>query len=298
MWFLKSGHRHIKAETLNEYLDGRLGGNDLAKIEGRLQACDSCQDELEELRATIAVVRQMPMEQPRHSFVMDAPPLPPAPTRQSFYFRAPNWAYAGAASIAVIVLAALVSVDATGGLSPAADSPEVFVATAPQNRAAAPQAAATAASSAPLVPQPQATTAALATAAAAVADTAGSTALTDLASQATKRDGTEAAESTVRQAAKGGEDSAAFTVTTAAAPSDSTAEEETGPPSAAAANAAEPLPESAQTPAPTVELAPAAEVDETADGTSVWWRVLEGVAAAAALSFVAVLVWTRRSSRN
>lgn len=172
MWFLKSGHRHIKAETLNEYLDGRLGGSDLAKIEGRWPACDSCHDELEELRATIAVVRQMPMEQPRRSFVMDAPSLPPAPARQPFYLRAPNWAYAGAASIAVVVLAALVSVDATGGLSPAADSHEVFVATAPQNRATAPQ--------------------------------AGATALTDLASQATEGDSTEAAEFTVRQAAKKG----------------------------------------------------------------------------------------------
>ena len=187
MWFLKSGHRHIKAETLNEYLDGRLGGSDLAKIEGRWPACYSCHDELEELRTTIAVVRQMPMEQPQRSFVMDAPSLPPAPARQPFYLRAPNWAYAGAASIAVVVLAALVSVDATGGLSPAADSHEVFVATAPQNRATARQAAATATSSAPLVPQPQAT------AAAAVADTAGATALTDLASQATEGDSTEAA---------------------------------------------------------------------------------------------------------
>jgi hypothetical protein len=290
MWLLRNKHRHIRhirPETLNEYLDGRLSGNGLAKIEGRLRACDACQDELEELRATIAVVRQMPMEAPRRSFVMDAPPPQPARARQSFQFRAPAWAYAGAASIAVVALAVLVSVDATGGLSPAADSPEAVVAAAPQSRAVVPEAAATAVpgSQADVAPTPDQEIKAAAAGA-------------NQASRLPAGDGSGEAESTSGGAAQEGEDSAAFTVTTAAAPSDSTAVEEPGTPSAAALRAAEPLPEPPRAPASAVESAPSPEIDETPGGTSVWWRVLEGVAAAAALAFVAVLVWARRSSHN
>ena len=283
MWFLKPKHLHIKPELLNEYLDGRLSGIDLAKIERRLQACDVCQDELEELRATIAVVRRMPMEQPRRSFVMDAPPLEPSPARQSFHLRAPAWAYAGAASIAVVALAVLVSVDATGGLSPTADSPEAFVAAAPQSRASAPLAAATAAP-------------------AAVAEAAGATALTDQASidqasAAPEADGDGAAESAVRPATDEGEDSAAFTVT-AAAPLSEPVDEKSGTPADAVENAAEPLPKLEPAQAPAVESAPAVDIAEAPGGTSSWWRVLEGVAAGAALAFISVLLWTRRSSRN
>ena len=262
----------------------------MAKIEGRLQACDTCRAELEELRATIAVVRQMPMEQPRRSFVMDAPPPQPVQTGKSFHLRAPSWAYAGAASIAVVALAVLVSVDATGGLSPSADSPEAVVATAPQNRAVASQAAATAVAS-PMAAAAQAQEEA--PQAAAAGEAADSTALTDQAARSPEGDGAGEPESTFSRAAPEGEDSAGI-----APPSDPAAVEEAGTPSAAAANAAEPLPEPAQAPGPAPESAPAAEVVETTDGTYVWVRVLEGLAAAAALVFVVVLVLARRSSRN
>ncbi len=290
MWLFKSKHRHIKPETLNEYLDGRLSGNALAKIESRLQACDSCRVELEELRATITAVQQLPMEQPRRSFVMAAPPPMPVPARQSFPVRAPTWAYAGAASIAVVALAVLVSVDATGGLSPAAESPEAVVATAPQNRAIAPEAAATAVAS-PMAAAAQAQKEApQASAAAAAAD---STALTDQAARSPEGDGAGEPESTFSRAALEGEDSAGV-----APPSDSAAVEEPGTPSAMAGKAAEPLPEPPQAPVPAPESAPAAEVVETTGGTYGWVRVLEGLAAVAALVFVVVLVLARRASRN
>ena len=289
MWFLKSGHRHIRhirAETLNEYLDGRLHGNDLAKVERRLEACDSCRVELEELRATITAVQQLPMEQPRRSFVMAAPPPEPIRARQPFALRAPTWAYASAASIAVVVLAALISVDATGGLSPGADSPEAVVATAQQSRSAAPETAATAVAApqaaAARAPDPEPP---------ADAQAGEATAMTSQESQEAKGDGEAAAESGFRQDPPEADDTEGPTVAAVAV-------EEPGTLSAAAENAAEALPEPVQAPSPDVASVPTAEADESPGGTSVWWRVLEGLAAAAALAFVVVLALARRSSRN
>ena len=117
MWLLRSTHKHINQETLNEYLDGRLRGKDLERVEQRLADCDACRLELEELQATVAIMRQLPLETPRRSFVMSAPPPEPARSRPALALRAPNWVYAGAASVAALALAVTISVDATGGLS-------------------------------------------------------------------------------------------------------------------------------------------------------------------------------------
>ena len=48
---------------------------------------------------------------------MSAPPPIQARARPALVLRAPNWVYAGAASVAGLALAVTVSVDATGGLS-------------------------------------------------------------------------------------------------------------------------------------------------------------------------------------
>ncbi len=117
MWLLRSAHKHINQETLSEYLDGRLRGKDLERVEQRLADCDACRLELEELQATVAIMRQLPMETPRRSFVMSAPPPEPARSRPALALRAPNWVYAGAASVAALALAVTISVDATGGLT-------------------------------------------------------------------------------------------------------------------------------------------------------------------------------------
>ena len=78
MWLLKPTHKHIGRNTLSEYLDGRLQGRDLERVEQQLGECHPCRLELEELQATVAMMRQLPMETPRRSFVMSAPPLEPA----------------------------------------------------------------------------------------------------------------------------------------------------------------------------------------------------------------------------
>lgn len=117
MWLLKSSHKHINQETLSEYLDGRLQGRDLERVDLRLGECGPCRQALDELRATVAMAQQLPMETPRRSFVMSAPPLEIRSTRPGLALRVPNWVYAGAASVAALALVVTVSMDASGGLS-------------------------------------------------------------------------------------------------------------------------------------------------------------------------------------
>ncbi|MCH7737203.1 MAG: zf-HC2 domain-containing protein [Chloroflexi bacterium] len=121
MWLLRSAHRHIAQDTLSEYLDGRLQGRTLERVERQLEECDACRQDLAELQATVAMMQQLPMVEPRRSFVMSAPPPEPARAetirgRPNLALRAPNWVYAGAASVAALALAVTISVDATGGL--------------------------------------------------------------------------------------------------------------------------------------------------------------------------------------
>ena len=118
MWSIIGRHRHLDAETLSAYLDGRIQGPSLARLERSLADCSVCREDLESLRATVALVRQLPLEAPGRSFVMAAPPRQPAHPRPSPLARASMWAYAGAASVAAILLTVLVTADATGILAP------------------------------------------------------------------------------------------------------------------------------------------------------------------------------------
>ena len=127
MWIFRSTHKHIGQDTLNEYLDGRLFGRPLERVEQQLGDCDACRRSLEELQATVAMLQSLPMEAPRRSFVMSAPPPEPARPRPHIALRAPNWVYAGAASVAALALAVTISIDATGGLSSGLDNQDFAI---------------------------------------------------------------------------------------------------------------------------------------------------------------------------
>ncbi len=124
MGILGFGHRHISPETLTEFLDGRLRSRSQTRerLERVMSTCADCREEMESLRATVAALRQLPVFAPRRSFVMAAPPVAsPAVVYQRRAvspFRVPQWAYAGAASVAALVLAVLVSMDASGLVAP------------------------------------------------------------------------------------------------------------------------------------------------------------------------------------
>ena len=110
-------HKHFNPETLAEYLDGRLAGTAMARVERRLTSCATCREELDSLRTTVSLLKQLPQVVPTRSFTMATPPPQPALPQPSPLFRMPQWAYAGAASAAAVVLAVLISADTTGVLA-------------------------------------------------------------------------------------------------------------------------------------------------------------------------------------
>ena len=117
MWTIRRSNQHIKTETLSEYLDDRLRGGSLARVDEHLALCEICQAELESVRGIVTMLQNIPMEAPSRSFVMAARPPESVPVRPSILLGIPQWVYAGAASVAAIVLIVLVSADATGLLA-------------------------------------------------------------------------------------------------------------------------------------------------------------------------------------
>lgn len=117
MNILRLPHKHLNPETLAEYLDGRLAGTPLARVDQRLASCATCREELDSLRTTVSLLNHLPEVVPTRSFTMATPPPQPALPLPSPLFRMPQWAYAGAAATAAVVLAALISADATGVLA-------------------------------------------------------------------------------------------------------------------------------------------------------------------------------------
>ncbi|MCH8989552.1 MAG: hypothetical protein IIA92_12190 [Chloroflexi bacterium] len=318
MWLLRPAHKHIGQDTLSEHLDGRLRGRPLERVERQLGECDACRQDLAELQATVAMMRQLPMETHHRSFVMTAPPPEPARARPNLALRAPNWVYAGAASVAALALAITVSLDATGGLSsgplrrdvevtalvPTAASEQVTITsgsatesatesalepveeTAPPPLAAVAPAAATA--DQPVQEEPSGEgTAAFAAAAAPMATpapvVAPDTATQDSGVTLAESAGVEPGPTDV--VPDGGQ--ALGTRSTPGAGDISSVENQT----------AKSLP--IEAPIPISERAEPELFEEGADrDTSIWWRVFEATAGALAVVFLAGLVLRRRANRR
>jgi anti-sigma factor RsiW len=50
-------------EIVTDYLDGTLPAAELARIRDHLSSCDGCQSHIEQMRATVRVLRSAPEEQ-------------------------------------------------------------------------------------------------------------------------------------------------------------------------------------------------------------------------------------------
>ncbi|PKB79719.1 MAG: hypothetical protein BZY88_11710 [SAR202 cluster bacterium Io17-Chloro-G9] len=125
MSILRLGHKHISSGTLNEYLDGRLAPRDQGRVERVTAECSDCREELESLRQIATMLRQLPVLSPSRGFVLEQAPLEirQQPTRP--WFQVPQWAYAGAASMAVLALALLITLDVSGLVAP--DLPDTMI---------------------------------------------------------------------------------------------------------------------------------------------------------------------------
>ncbi|MCH8898283.1 MAG: zf-HC2 domain-containing protein [Chloroflexi bacterium] len=117
MWIF-GRQRHPNAELLSEFVDRRLTSTGQQRVSRHVESCASCREELDSLRATISALGALPEFTLPRSFTMPAPPPAMAPVRPSLTFRAPTWAYAGAASVAGLALAIMISADAVGALNP------------------------------------------------------------------------------------------------------------------------------------------------------------------------------------
>ena len=120
-------HRHLRPEILSEYLDGRLDQRHQELVARRLAGCPACREELNTLQATVSALQNLPdLPLPRSFTLPIAPspdypanltraPAPPAP----LIMKLPGWAYGGAASLAGLALALMLSAEASGLASPA-----------------------------------------------------------------------------------------------------------------------------------------------------------------------------------
>ena len=338
MWIFRSSHKHIGQDTLSEYLDGRLLGQPLERVEQQLADCDACRQDLAELRALVAMMQQLPMAEPRRSFVMSAPPLEPVRSRPALALRAPNWVYAGAASVAALALAVTISVDATGGLTsdplrqdsvttaaaPVAELEEVTGATGPiSGPGPAGQSAiestalsadttgggtgdASSAAAGEGVPPP------LAAAAPEAATTAqlvqeeqagGEAAVSSFGADATAVPLSTSAPVVKMTTASQDEEASAAESTAApvAAPApeaDSAGEDGVSRAPASGTGPTNAVGPARTSPEPFERAVPDLVTDIKGSGTSAWWRLLEVAAGASAVLSVAVLVYRWRSGRR
>ncbi len=101
--------KHSKLRTLlSSYLDGEVSEAEARDIERHLDTCEGCRSELESLRATVGLLRQLPqLAVPRSFRLREAP----GSTRAG-----PSWAWPTrlAASMAALFLIALLAGDAIG----------------------------------------------------------------------------------------------------------------------------------------------------------------------------------------
>ena len=118
MWIF-GRHKHLKPELLSEYLDGRLDSSTHAKVSRQLGSCEACREELGSFQSTVSLLRALPeFATPRSFMLASSPVLRPIILHQPLPLRALGWAYAGAASVAGLALAIMVSANTMGTLAP------------------------------------------------------------------------------------------------------------------------------------------------------------------------------------
>jgi Putative zinc-finger len=102
----KKGRCSGTRDALSGYMDGRLNPEEAVRVEEHLNTCRGCREELESLRATVALLHRLPEVTPSRSFALA--PVKPLPGRR--VLPALRFATAGA----VVLLAAAFAVDWSG----------------------------------------------------------------------------------------------------------------------------------------------------------------------------------------
>lgn len=101
-------HRRLR-DLLSAYVDGEVTESERRRVEGHLEGCDDCRAELEELRATVSVLRRMPELAVPRSFALT--PEQAAAQRPAM---PGGWTLRLAASGAALFLLGLIAADLLG----------------------------------------------------------------------------------------------------------------------------------------------------------------------------------------
>ena len=105
-----TGHEYVK-ERLSAYLDGQLLGQELRTVEEHLAACSSCRWDLDTLRQTVLLTRNMPTMPVPRSFTLPVPATAPARAAR------PRWRLVPAFQLATAMVALLLFFAVAGDLA-------------------------------------------------------------------------------------------------------------------------------------------------------------------------------------
>ena len=112
-----TGHEYVK-ERLSAYLDGQLLGQELRTVEEHLAACSSCRWDLDTLRQTVLLTRNMPTMPVPRSFTLPVPAAAPARAARPRWRLVPAFQLA-TAMVALLLFFAIAGDLALTGLQPA-----------------------------------------------------------------------------------------------------------------------------------------------------------------------------------
>ena len=103
MWFFNIDRHRRWQEKLSAYIDERLDPSERQELTRHLAECSSCQEELESLRAMVALLRQMPQVPIPRSFRLTEAPLPRTLPWSVRYVAPLRYATAAAAVLFLVV---------------------------------------------------------------------------------------------------------------------------------------------------------------------------------------------------
>ena len=106
MMFWFNRHRRLR-DQLSAYIDGELDASAAERLERHLAECGRCRQEMEQLRATITALQELPAVEPPRSFTLSperVAPRPPMPVASPLAFGARIAAAGVAAALAVVLV--------------------------------------------------------------------------------------------------------------------------------------------------------------------------------------------------
>ena len=116
--FLASRKHSRLRGLLSAYIDGEVSESEAGLVEQHLAGCDRCRAELDSLRMTVGLLRELPLLAVPRSFALSEEPASVRPSRPVF------WAVPLTTSVAALLLVALLVSDLTGIVTQRAVVPE------------------------------------------------------------------------------------------------------------------------------------------------------------------------------